>query len=295
MKHYVKHLILVGLALALGILMAACASGTPTTQPGGAATEAAGGAATQAAGGGAATEAAGGGAATEAAGGGAATQPAGGGAATQVVGGGPTQTLPGIAKTVNLDPAQASDPDSKNVDGYIYEPLVGVDKGQTVAWLANTWTVAEDKLAYTFVLNSNVKFSDGSPLNAEVVIGNFNRWFDPADSMHGTGAYKAWSDVFGGFKGETGGDGKPKSAFDGIEKAGDFTVVIHLNRQVAKLDQLLAGVGFSITKPSADGKSYLGTGAYMVGEQNAAHLVLVPNPNYTGPFAAAGDLEFPFK
>jgi ABC-type transport system substrate-binding protein len=287
MKKQMKGLVLVGLALVVGILLAACAPSTPTTQPVGAATETAGG--------GAATQAAGGGAVTQAAGGGAATQAAGGGAATQVPTAGPTQTMAGISKNISLDPAQATDPDSQIVDGYIYEPLVGLDKGQTVAWLANSWTVAEDGLAYTFVLNSTTKFSDGSPLNAEAVIGSFNRWFDPADPMHGSATYKPWSDVFGGFKGELGSDGKPKSAFDGIEKAGEFTVVIHLNRPVAKLDQLLAQIGFFITKPSADGKSLLGTGAYMVGEMNATHLLLVANPNYSGPYPASGNLDFPLK
>lgn len=264
MKQHTQRLILIALVLVLGVMLAACQPSAPTLP------SAVGGAATEAP------------KPTEAA-----TQ-----AATENIIATPPAS---ISVAVNLDPANATDADSLAVIGYIYEPLIGVDKGKTVPWLITSSTVAEDQLAYTLVLRTDVKFSDGSPLNAEVVIANFNRWFDPADSMHGGAAYKKWLEVFGGFKGEKDSNGKPKSAFDGIEKAGEYTVVIHLNRRVVDLESKLAAVAFSITKPSADGKSFLGTGAYMVTQKTDKSLVLEPNPNYTGPFKATEKLELPFK
>jgi peptide/nickel transport system substrate-binding protein len=200
-----------------------------------------------------------------------------------------------VSKDVNLDPTQATDADSKTVNDFIYEPLVNNDGSGPISWLAQSWTVAEDDLAYTFELRSDIKFSDGTPLNADAVVAAFDRWFDPANPGHGTGAYKGWTDAFGGFKGETNADGTKKSSFDGAEKTGDYTVVLHLNRPVDNLLTTLATMNFYITKPSADGNSYIGTGPYMVGARTDQHLVLIANPNYVGPYPAAGDIEFPFK
>lgn len=200
-----------------------------------------------------------------------------------------------ISKTVVLDPTQAEDDESKNIDDYIFEPLVSTKDGKVTTWLATSWTVAEDNLAYTFELRTDTKFSDGKPFNADAVVAIFTRWFDPKDPNHGTGAYKAWLDTFGGFKGETDSDGKKKSAFDGAEKTGDYTVVLHLNRPVDNLPEKLASTNFDMAKLSEDGKSLVGTGPYMVGAKTDQHLVLVVNPNYTGPLPATGDLEFPFK
>jgi peptide/nickel transport system substrate-binding protein len=205
------------------------------------------------------------------------------------------QTLSAVSKDIVLDPTQAQDDDTKKVVEYLYEPLMGTDQGKPATWLVKSWTVAEDKLAYTFELRSDVKFSDGTPLNADVVVATFTSWFDASDPAHGTGAYKGWLDTFSGFKGETDSDGKKKSSFDGAEKTGDYTVVLHLNRPVDTLLTALESTNFYITKPSADGKSLVGTGPYMVGTRNDQHLVLVTNPNYNGPYPATGDLEIPFK
>src|SRR6185503_13289449 len=101
-----------------------------------------------------------------------------------------------VSKDVNLDPTQAQDADSKTVNDFIYEPLVNNDGTNSISWLANTWTVAEDNLAYTFELRSDIKFSDGSPLNADAVVAAFDRWFDPANPGHGTGEYKGWLAAF---------------------------------------------------------------------------------------------------
>ncbi len=209
--------------------------------------------------------------------------------------GGP-QTMNAISKNFTLDPAQADDADSQTVDSYIYETLITTDSsGKTTAQLAKSWTVAEDNLAYTFELRNDIQFSDGTFVNADAVVAAFTRWFDPADPAHGTGAYKTWLDVFGGFKGETTSDGKKKSAFDGAEKTGDFTVVLHLNRPVDKFLDKLSTIQFAISKASADGKSFVGTNVYMVGTNNAQHLVLIANPKYTGSNPATGDLDFPLK
>jgi len=46
-------------------------------------------------------------------------------------------------------------------------------------WLAESWDVNEDNTEYVFHLRSGVTFSDGTPLDAEAVVYNFERILDP--------------------------------------------------------------------------------------------------------------------
>src|SRR5437762_8164622 len=116
------------------------------------------------------------------------------------------------------------------VNGYLYEGLVKMESGSPAPALATAWIISEDGLDYIFNLRPGVAFQDGSPLNADAVIANFNRWFDQEDALRGAGAYTAWQNAFLGFKGEVDENGSPKSSFDGIEKVNDLTVLVHLNR-----------------------------------------------------------------
>ena len=66
--------------------------------------------------------------------------------------------------------------------GYIFcrmgclETLVTVDEtGSLAGQLAKSWSVADDKLTWTFVLRSGVKFHDGQPMTAETVAAALNR------------------------------------------------------------------------------------------------------------------------
>lgn len=57
----------------------------------------------------------------------------------------------------------------------VYESLVYYGEGgELQPALAESWEVSEDGKTYTFHLRENVKFSDGSPFNAEVAKKNFD-------------------------------------------------------------------------------------------------------------------------
>lgn len=203
---------------------------------------------------------------------------------------GPSATPPAsitASKALLLDPALAESEDAKAVVGYIYEGLVKLENGEPAIGLASTTNVSEDGLEYTFVLRPGVTFHDGTPLNADAVVANFNRWFDPNDPLRGTGPFNAWSNAFGGFKGEMDGD-KPKSNFDGIEKVDSMTVIAHLNAPDADFLTKLSDPAFAIASPDAlkaagfgtksgvDG----GTGPYRIGTWTDTSLTLEPNPSY---------------
>ncbi len=206
-----------------------------------------------------------------------------------------------ISKSIMLDPAQASDTDSLMIIGYVYETLIKNQDGTAVPGLAASATPSEDGLAYTIALRPGVRSHDGYPINADAVIANFNRWFDPKDAAHGSGMYDAWVAAFKGFKGETSADGKAKSTFDGAEKVDDLTVILHLNTPDPDFLTKLANPAFSIVSPAAFGGAGFGTssgndggtGPYMISSFTASSLTLSPFADYWNPSAAAsGNMDF---
>lgn len=64
----------------------------------------------------------------------------------------------------------------------VYEGLVQYAPGTTelAPWLAKSWTVSPDQLTYSFELEDNVTFHDGSPLTANEVKASFERRQQPS-------------------------------------------------------------------------------------------------------------------
>lgn len=90
-------------------------------------------------------------------------------------------------KIISLDPAQAYDYLSCNIIQNVMDGLLRYKPGTTELEpaLAESYTVSEDGLVYTFNIRQGVKFHDGSPLNATVV-----KWsLDRAMSMGGDPAF----------------------------------------------------------------------------------------------------------
>lgn len=184
---------------------------------------------------------------------------------------------------VNLDPATATDEDSLLVNSYLYSTLVGVEGGNVVAALAAVWEVSDDGLDYVFTLRGDASFSDGSPVTSDVVIANFERWFDPANELNGGNNYEAWVTYFFGYKGYNNDDGTPLSIFDGIEKVDNVTFLIHLNDQYPEFLEAIANVEFSILSPDAIASGdVLGTGAYTLTSKGDDKIELAPNASYWG-------------
>ncbi len=57
---------------------------------------------------------------------------------------------------------------------FVYEGLTAFENGEVKPCLAESWDISEDGKEYTFHLREDVKFTDGSPLTAEVVKMNFD-------------------------------------------------------------------------------------------------------------------------
>jgi peptide/nickel transport system substrate-binding protein len=217
----------------------------------------------------------------------------------------PSGTLTAVSRSVRLDPATVEDAESLTLSSYVYDSLTGLDAtGNPQPALALNWTISNDQLDYILVLRQGVTFHSGAPFNADAVLTNFNRWFDPADALHGSLTYSGWTKFFLGFKGDVDTNGVPKGLFDGIEKVDEHTVLIHLNRPEPKLLANLAQPYFAIADPtllaskgtaygtSADAVS--GTGAYLLSAWNDSGLLFKPNAKYWGSIPS-GDLQISWK
>ncbi len=191
------------------------------------------------------------------------------------------------AADFQLDPANTTGDNARAAVGYLYEGLVKVEGGEVVGVLAESWTVSDDGLDYIFNLRPGVSFHDATSLDADAVVANFDRWFDPANSTRGTGEFSAWASAFGGFKGETTEDGKAKSQYDGIEKVNELTVLVHLNTPDPEFLGKIADSAFSIVSPAilSAGGSDGGTGRYKYASQTGAKMTLEPFPGYWDPAA----------
>lgn len=61
----------------------------------------------------------------------------------------------------------------------IGEALVRFDETMNITpWLAESWTLSDDKTTWTFKIRDNVKFSNGNPLTAEAVKASLERSFE---------------------------------------------------------------------------------------------------------------------
>lgn len=65
-------------------------------------------------------------------------------------------------------------PNQMFAQALVYEPLVKYGAGNKVMpWLAEKWTISPDGRMYTFYLRHDVRFTDGTPFNAQAVKKNF--------------------------------------------------------------------------------------------------------------------------
>ncbi|SSC67179.1 ABC transporter substrate-binding protein [Ciceribacter selenitireducens] len=79
---------------------------------------------------------------------------------------------------ITLDPGEAFEISTAEVTANTYSKLVNLDMNDTskvVGELAESWTISEDGLTYTFKLKPGLKFASGNPITAEDVAFSFER------------------------------------------------------------------------------------------------------------------------
>lgn len=207
-----------------------------------------------------------------------------------------TWSIEGKSDLVSLDPAKASDSQDFTVVGLIYGGLVRLDGDLHVTPdVAESWTVSDDGLTYTFTLRENAKFSDGSPITSADVIWSLTHSLDP-NTGGWTGPFYL-SNIVGA------NDIAEGSATElaGAKAVDDRTIELTIQQPSAFfLSQLTFGSAKIVSKAAAEAnpdswaEKPVSSGAFAVDQWNhGQNLVLVPNPNYWQP-AAVSKLTLPF-
>lgn len=79
-----------------------------------------------------------------------------------------------------LDPHLSSSAVDRQVMHAVFDKLVDIDEDmEIVPKLAKDWDVSDDHKTYTFYLEEDVEFHDGTPFDADAVKFNFERMLDP--------------------------------------------------------------------------------------------------------------------
>ena len=83
-----------------------------------------------------------------------------------------------IDDIISIDPAEAFELSTAEVTANSYNLLVRLNPDKTsevVNELADSWTISDDKMTYTFKLKPGLKFASGNPITAEDVAYSFER------------------------------------------------------------------------------------------------------------------------
>ena len=143
--------------------------------------------------------------------------------------------------------------------------------GEVEPALAESYTVSDDGLEYTFVLREGVVFPDGTPFNADAVVASFER-IAAVDAALGENAgflYTAYA--------------------AGVEKVDDFTVKVTFNDVYPFGPQLVATNVWKIVNPSVyteepnETTTACGIGPYVITSfTEGEEAIFEANPTYYG-------------
>lgn len=170
------------------------------------------------------------------------------------------------ADATHLDPHVSGNGVSNTITNSMYETLVWFDENlELKPLLAKSWTVSDDGLDYTFVLNEGIKFHDGEPFNAESIVANYER--TKSDSSLRLASQTAM--------------------WDSVTVDSEYQVTIHLkepnNTFLNKLAQVRIVSPKAIKELGKDGlaKQSAGTGPFILSERvDGGYTKMVRNENY---------------
>ncbi|MFD2444705.1 ABC transporter substrate-binding protein [Bacillus sp. CGMCC 1.16607] len=85
-----------------------------------------------------------------------------------------------FSDAVRLIPYTTSDSASSDIQGMLFEALLGVDQqGNPIPGLATKWSFNKATQTYTFELRKGVKWHDGKPFTADDVVFSYNMFMNP--------------------------------------------------------------------------------------------------------------------
>lgn len=189
---------------------------------------------------------------------------------------------------VRLDPPDFDDELSWLPVAHMFDTLTRMidETGEPQPWLAERWESSADAKEWTFYLRQDVKFSDGTPLNADTFLWSIHRQWDPDHPYHkaeyATLGYYLWIDYAGfGLKGD------PNAGVQDVVKVDDYTIKFVLKEPNPLLAKWATTDIFAAVGPAAfeewgtDAYQHpIGTGPYVLEEWvKDDHITLVKNPD----------------
>ena len=198
-----------------------------------------------------------------------------------------------------LDPALNSAIDGANTLITVFEPLLLIDENnEVIPGQAESYTVSDDGLTWTFTMRDGLKWSDGSDLTAKDFEYSFKRLAAPdtaapyAETV--VGMIDGYADATG--NPDAGGNMTTEPDFDALNVVASEdgkTLTITLSYPCAYFDKLAAFAAMSPVQQAtveANGDAwctepdtYICNGPYCISEWvPSERIVLAKNPNYVG-------------
>lgn len=198
------------------------------------------------------------------------------------------------APCLTLDPARTQRLESLRITAQILDPLVRADPntGEPVSGLAQEWTISDDGLIYTFELDPQTTFSDGSALTPQALASNLERW-EALGQQPLTRLTQPYHQLFGSVDSEN-----QPPLVTAWEIPGDQMLRVTLSRPSASFPKVLTQPALGIALPAIIGKDGyftedpIGTGAFKLDHWSEGSIRLAPNPHYSGAEPGIDVLEF---
>lgn len=198
------------------------------------------------------------------------------------------------APCLTLDPARTQRLESVRITAQILDPLVRADPntGEPVSGLAQEWTISDDGLIYTFELDPQTTFSDGSALTPQALASNLERW-EALGQQPLTRLTQPYHQLFGSVDSEN-----QPPLVTAWEIPSDQMLRVTLSRPSASFPKVLTQPALGIALPAIIGKDGyftedpIGTGAFKLDHWSEGSIRLAPNPHYSGAEPGIDVLEF---
>ena len=182
-----------------------------------------------------------------------------------------------------FDPAIGYDWQNWSMIKSLFDGLMDYEPGTTelIPDLAESYTISDDGLTYTFKLRPGVKFHNGRTLTSADIKYSIERSVNPETQSPGQGFF--WQ--IAGFDEMAAGDATELS---GITTPDDDTVIINLSQPDATFLQIVA-INFAFAVPREEvekygldfGRNPVGTGAYKMTDWTLGqHVVFERNADY---------------
>jgi len=186
----------------------------------------------------------------------------------------------------SMDPTLNNESITSTYIFHIFESLTRKDKDNNLApGMAESWTVSDDGMTYTFKIRENAKWSDGTPLTANDFVYSFKRAVNPETAAE----YAYMMEYIKNAKEITASEMSLDSL--GVKALDDYTLEIVLENPTAYFLEFMAVTGVyvplreDIIEASPDTwtqnpETYIGNGPYIMAERKIDEKIVLEKNDF---------------